>query len=905
MANNDGSIVIGVEFDTTPVAKGYQKIENCAKSAQNVIASNFKNAGKVSEEYALKLDKAAAKVDNLNAKLKQMENGGAAGAKLTSEIEKQTQKIAEMSAEYDQMRQGVAELNAEMQRAKESSGVDSEEYRSAADALKVLTLESDQTAKNIQTAKEKLAEMNGELAQTKAASRLSPEYDELAQKLEFAQREYDILAKKAEESGNKQEKSIGKVEKALNRVSNLAKSAFVFNGISKAFRGLSDTVSKYVQTNTEFVNALKIAKGNLLTAFQPILTVVMPILTRLGNALVHITNLLANFVAMLSGKSVNELQQQAKATKKLADSIGKTTNATEKSTKATKKATKAEEEQNQALANFDTLNVLSTESKSDSESEPDNDNDIGASSVGVSGTDDALFETQTVTTLETIKGLVTTIGAILAGWTVINLLKQLPGLISELIQTGNAANLTEQLKNTAGTLMIIAGVAATIVGFADAWVNGLDWGNFATVLSGIALTVGGLGVVFGAMGAVIGLLVGSIAAFVLGIKDILTNGATLQNVLLVIIGIIGAFVAVMYLANAPIALIVAAILGVIAVFVTLWNKSEAFRNFWIELWEKIKTAAGTAWENIKTVTSTAWENIKKTVDIGWTAIKTGAKKLWEKLKEIGGKISGIFTSLWNDHLKPFWEDHVKPMIDAIKEAALKLWDNTIKPVVENIKTGIKDLWDNILTPIGTFLKDTFQTAFETCFEAIKTVVSTVVESIKGFLGGIETALSGVCDFITGVFTGDWDAALNGLKDVLKGVVNGIISLFEGMINAVVRPLNTFLGKISEAANALGDLIGKDWNVNLKFAEVHIPRLATGAVIPPNKEFLAVLGDQKRGTNIEAPLDTMVAAFKEAASGMGGGNDINVTFSGNEGQLLRYLYKGIKVTGKKRGVQFVK
>ena len=50
----------------------------------------------------------------------------------------------------------------------------------------------------------------------------------------------------------------------------------------------------------------------------------------------------------------------------------------------------------------------------------------------------------------------------------------------------------------------------------------------------------------------------------------------------------------------------------------------------------------------------------------------------------------------------------------------------------------------------------------------------------------------------------------------------------------------------------------------------IPQLAHGAVIPPNKEFLAVLGDQKSGTNIETPLATMVDAFKQAMAESGGG-----------------------------------
>ena len=59
--------------------------------------------------------------------------------------------------------------------------------------------------------------------------------------------------------------------------------------------------------------------------------------------------------------------------------------------------------------------------------------------------------------------------------------------------------------------------------------------------------------------------------------------------------------------------------------------------------------------------------------------------------------------------------------------------------------------------------------------------------------------------------------------------------------------------------------GKSWGFNIP----KIPKLAQGAVIPPNREFLAVLGDQKHGTNIEAPLQTIVDAFNIALAQNGG------------------------------------
>ena len=113
---------------------------------------------------------------------------------------------------------------------------------------------------------------------------------------------------------------------------------------------------------------------------------------------------------------------------------------------------------------------------------------------------------------------------------------------------------------------------------------------------------------------------------------------------------------------------------------------------------------------------------------------------------------------------------------------------------------------------------------------------------------------------------------NGLIAGFEGAINGIIWMFEGLINLVVDGLNLFVGGISAVTGALGDLIGINLRIpkipKATLGRVSIPRLAQGAVIPPNREFLAVLGDQKQGTNIEAPLSTI----QEAVSNVVGGKD---------------------------------
>ncbi len=121
--------------------------------------------------------------------------------------------------------------------------------------------------------------------------------------------------------------------------------------------------------------------------------------------------------------------------------------------------------------------------------------------------------------------------------------------------------------------------------------------------------------------------------------------------------------------------------------------------------------------------------------------------------------------------------------------------------------------------------------------------------------------------IAPIFTKEWWLNLaknigNGFITGIESMINGVISMFEKMINWIVKGLNKISFDVPDWVPAIG---GKTFGFNLStvdFGKVSIPRLATGAVIPPNQEFLAVLGDQKRGTNIEAPLDTIKQAVAE-------------------------------------------
>ena len=144
--------------------------------------------------------------------------------------------------------------------------------------------------------------------------------------------------------------------------------------------------------------------------------------------------------------------------------------------------------------------------------------------------------------------------------------------------------------------------------------------------------------------------------------------------------------------------------------------------------------------------------------------------------------------------------------------------------------------------------------------------------------------------IAPVFTAAW--WLNLGKTIMNGLISGI-----------ERGINWVLGGVSDMVNGITGILNKIPGVNIgrvNWGNVHIPRLAQGAVIPANREFLAVLGDQKHGTNIEAPLYTIKQAVAEV---LGQGSDrpitIIVQMDGKEmfRQMVRENNSQVRMNGK--------
>ena len=163
--------------------------------------------------------------------------------------------------------------------------------------------------------------------------------------------------------------------------------------------------------------------------------------------------------------------------------------------------------------------------------------------------------------------------------------------------------------------------------------------------------------------------------------------------------------------------------------------------------------------------------------------------------------------------------------------------------------------------------------------------------ISGVMDGIRTVMRGIIDFIAGVFTGNWKRAWEGVKNIFKAVWNGIVSLLESAVNWIVDGLNKISFSIPDWVPFGG---GKSFGFNL--SRVSLPRLAKGAVIPPNKEFLAILGDQTRGRNIETPEGLLREIIQEES----GAQEINIIASGDVAQLVKLLRFKIQEEDRRLG-----
>ena len=269
----------------------------------------------------------------------------------------------------------------------------------------------------------------------------------------------------------------------------------------------------------------------------------------------------------------------------------------------------------------------------------------------------------------------------------------------------------------------------------------------------------------------------------------------------------------------------------------------------LQIWQDLMSGIKTAWD-------TYGQPLMDGVILAFQNLEDLATLLWEAIvKPILQNLISVLQQLWSSHLKPLWDD--------------------ILLLVASVANCLLDLWNNLLAPVAKWIIATFGPAFAEVFNAIADVVGVAVGAIADAIDLAVVVLRGLTDFLSAVFRGNWDAAWQAIgntvntvwdkmTNAIKTAVNGIIGFINRMISAVVTGINAVINALNGLSFDLPDIFGGGhvgFNISTLTAP-QIPYLAQGAVIPANREFLAVLGDQSHGTNVEAPLDTIKQAVAE-------------------------------------------
>lgn len=593
--------------------------------------------------------------------------------------------------------------------------------------------------------------------------------------------------------------------------------------LEQTYARYGDTLADTTTTRqNQFIASLKNAQLSLGQAFLPIYNAILPALTRMADALGAVINKIAQFSQALFGKAnvgaVENTDEQAAAMSGLGD-------ATEKTGKQAKKA-KA------SLAGFDQLNILSKKSSSDNETAG-----AGAGTSDLSLVDGEIGSDVTVSP------------------DIENAINGIKDQISRIKDYTNTY-LTKPFNSA------IDMIKPKIEGF-------------KTILGGVWSDIKDLGQ---------------------PLKDWFMNDftpflqTTVESIGIVVSGLFDTF-------N--------------TVFSDIWNvvvypMIEKFITVGLPIWTDFSTKTVEAFtvlfEEVKKIFDMIWcEGVKPALDIImkiWNDTVDGISEAWdtyggpifEEIKEAFRNIGEVLQTVWETTLKPIW--------DTFMDTVDWLWSKHLKPLLDNflglvgefIVSALKIINEFILPLVNKFV-EFFGPTIANVFQTVISILGTFLATAADVISGLITVIRGIIEFLTGVFTADWKKTWDGIVKIFKGIFEGIggiikgvvniaIDMINGMIRAVTNGLNFIIEGMNKIQFKVPDWVpkigGKKWGIDISEVQAYtIPKLAKGAVIPPNSEFLAILGDQRSGTNIETPERLLRNILREELAGARGNEEINI------------------------------
>lgn len=295
-------------------------------------------------------------------------------------------------------------------------------------------------------------------------------------------------------------------------------------------------------------------------------------------------------------------------------------------------------------------------------------------------------------------------------------------------------------------------------------------------------------------------------------------------------------------------------------------------------WNKISEDVKTTFSNIINLLTSICADISSTIEEYAEPIIATITNLFNEIystiiEPIIELIVGIFKD-FTQILLDLWNKYGKELLNKIGEFVLQtiklfqsLYNNIIRPIIEPFLKTLKDLWDNnisaLIKSLGEFVTkltglvldiynfvigkimgwlEEFKPYWEDTWNFVSSVFGTVVEIICGVAAGILDSLSGIIDFLVGVFTGDWEKAWEGIKEFFSGIWDGVVAIVKGAINLIIDYINGMIAGLETALNWIVDKVnsieivnpftGEDiWSPNIpRFTFGRVAKLARGGIV---------------------------------------------------------------------------
>ncbi len=272
--------------------------------------------------------------------------------------------------------------------------------------------------------------------------------------------------------------------------------------------------------------------------------------------------------------------------------------------------------------------------------------------------------------------------------------------------------------------------------------------------------------------------------------------------------------------------------------------------------------------------------------------------------------------------------------DEICAAATKLKDWVVEKTRElsesatrtlsNLKEKIANVWNIIKTSTSTTwnaIKKTLSGLWNSLKSTASTVFNAIKNKVTGVWDSVKNKTSQVWESVTTFVSDKVEAIKNAITNKFNAARDAVRSAFEGIVNFIKAPINQAISIVNNAVGMINNAIGGiesafsfgPWEVPTPFGTKRIgfhatfprvgtiPYLASGAVIPPRSEFLAVLGDQKKGNNLEAPESLLRQIVREeSGKGQGNGNTYNVTVNASGRKLLDIIISEAEMRRNRNG-----